>query len=146
MNIRLTAALMLASLATAASAATDIVMHRDPGCGCCMAWVAQMKASFGGKVQVIDDAQRATFQRKAGVPAQLASCHTAIVGGYVIEGHVPANDIKRLIATKPKGVRGLAAPGMPMGSPGMEVAGVAAQPFDVIAFGPGGRRIFAHHG
>lgn len=136
-------AVLLAMSATAASA--EIVMHRDPGCGCCMAWAAQVKAAFGDRVRVVDDAARPTFQRKVGVPPQLSSCHTAIVGGYVFEGHVPIADMKRLIASKPKGVKGLAVAGMPMGSPGMEVPGGVKDRFSVVAFGRGRAYIFNQH-
>ena len=129
-----------------ASAAADIAMHRDPGCGCCEKWAAQVRQQFGRKVKVIDDANRATFQRQVGVPAKLSSCHTAIIDGMAFEGHVPIGDMKRVLAQHPKGVTGLAVAGMPMGSPGMEVAGVKPHPFDVIAFGPGGSHLYAHHG
>ena len=130
---------------TMASAA-DIAMHRDPGCGCCEKWAAQVRQQFGRKVQIIDDARRDVFQRKMGVPADLASCHTAIIGGMAFEGHVPIADMKRALATHPKGVTGLAVAGMPMGSPGMKMPGMKAQPYDVVAFGPGGKRVFARHG
>ena len=79
------------------------------------------------------------------MPSDLASCHTATIDGMTFEGHVPISDMKRVLAQHPKGVTGLAVAGMPMGSPGMEMAGMKGQPYDVIAFGPGGRRVFAHH-
>lgn len=136
-------AILLAVSATAASA--EIVMHRDPGCGCCMKWAAQVKTAFGDRVRVVDNAARPAFQRKVGVPPQLASCHTAIISGYAFEGHVPVADMKRLIASKPKGVKGLAVAGMPMGSPGMEAPGVANDRYEVIAFGAGKPYVFARH-
>ena len=83
-------------------------------------------------------------QARLGVPADLVSCHTAVIGGYVIEGHVPARDIARLLEQRPKGVKGLAVAGMPLGSPGME-AGGRVQPYQVIAFGDAGRRVFANY-
>ncbi|WP_416610850.1 DUF411 domain-containing protein [Sphingomonas sp. MJ1 (PH-R8)] len=129
-----------------ASAAADIAMHRDPGCGCCEKWAAQVRQQFGRKVQIIDDDRREVLQRKIGLPADLASCHTAIIDGIAFEGHVPIADMKRALAQHPKGVRGLAVAGMPMGSPGMEVPGMRTQPYDVIAFGAAGRRVFASHG
>ncbi|WP_066782007.1 DUF411 domain-containing protein [Sphingomonas sp. CCH5-D11] len=138
-------AAVLMTIPAVASAAADIAMHRDPGCGCCEKWAAQVRQQFGRKVQIVDDANRAAFQRRVGVPAQLASCHTAIIDGMAFEGHVPIADMKRVLAQHPKGVRGLAVAGMPLGSPGMEVAGVKGQPYDVIAFGPGWRRLYAHH-
>lgn len=144
-STRIAAALLIA-VPGVASAAADIAMHRDPGCGCCEKWATQVRQQFGRKVQIIDDANRVAFQRRAGVPARVASCHTAIIDGMAFEGHVPIADMKRVLAQHPNGVRGLAVAGMPMGSPGMEVAGMKSQPFDVIAFGPAGQRVFAHHG
>ncbi|NJR80797.1 DUF411 domain-containing protein [Sphingomonas sp. 36D10-4-7] len=134
------------TIPTVASATADIAMHRDPGCGCCEKWAAQVRQQFGRKVQIIDDARREVLQRKIGLPAGLASCHTAIIDGMAFEGHVPIADMRRALAQHPKGVRGLAVAGMPMGSPGMEVPGMRPQPYDVIAFGATGRRVFAHHG
>jgi hypothetical protein len=139
-------AALLMTVPAVASAAADIAMHRDPGCGCCEKWAAQVRQQFGRKVQIIDDANRTVFQRRVGVPARLASCHTAIIDGMAFEGHVPIADMKRVLAQRPNGVRGLAVAGMPMGSPGMEVAGAKPQAYDVIAFGPAGGRVFAHHG
>lgn len=139
-SLALAAACLMASPALA-----EIVVHRDPGCGCCEKWAAQLRAQFKDKVRLVDDAQRAALQKRHGIPTELGSCHTAIVAGYVFEGHVPFADMKRLIAQRPKGVRGLAVAGMPLGSPGMEVAGVKPQRYEVIAFGPGGRRVFARH-
>ena len=105
----------------------------------------QVRQQFGRNVQIIDDARRNVLQQKMGVPADLSSCHTALIDGMAFEGHVPIADMKRVLAQHPKRVRGLAVAGMPMGSPGMEVPGMKAQPYDVIAFGPTGRRVFAHH-
>lgn len=137
---------LLLLIPAAASAATNIVMHRDPGCGCCEKWAAQVRQQFGRSVQIVDDANRAAFQRRVGVPANLSSCHTAMIDGMAFEGHVPIADMKRVLAQHPKGIRGLAVAGMPLGSPGMEVAGARSQPFDVIAFGNGVRRTYARHG
>lgn len=139
-SLALAAACLMASPALA-----EIVVHRDPGCGCCEKWAAQLRNQFKDKVRLVDDAQRAALQKRHGIPAELGSCHTAIVAGYIFEGHVPFADMKRLIAQRPKGVKGLAVAGMPLGSPGMEVAGVKPQRYEVIAFGPGGRRVFARH-
>ncbi len=145
-TIRMIAAALAMALPAAAIAATPIVVHRDPGCGCCEKWVAQVRAQFGRQVQIVDDASRAGFSKSAGVPADLVSCHTAIIDGIAFEGHVPIADVKRVLAQHPKGVAGLAVAGMPMGSPGMEMAGMKAQAYDVIAFGPGGRRVFSLRG
>lgn len=141
--IKAIVSILFVTTATAASA--EIVMHRDSGCGCCMKWAAQVKAAFGNQVRVVDDAARSAFQHSVDMPPQLVSCHTAIAGGYAFEGHVPVADMKRLIAGKPKGVKGLAVPGMPMGSPGMEVSADAKDRFAVIAFGSGKPFVFAQH-
>lgn len=139
-------AVLLIAVPGIASAAADIAMHRDPGCGCCEKWAVQVRQQFARKVQIIDDANRAAFQRRTGVPAQLASCHTAIVDGMAFEGRVPIADMKRVLAQHPKGVRGLAVAGMPLGSPGMEMPGAKPQPFEVIAFGSNGQRVYARYG
>jgi len=145
-GVRGAVAALLMTIPAVASAAADIAMHRDPGCGCCEKWAAQVRQQFGRKGQIIDDDRREVLQRKIGLPADLASCHTAIIDGMAFEGHVPIADMKRALAQHPKGVRGLAVAGMPMGSPGMEVPGMRTQPYDVIAFGAAGRRVFASHG
>lgn len=145
-GVRGAVAALLMTIPAVASAAADIAMHRDPGCGCCEKWAAQVRQQFGRKVQIIDDDRREVLQRKIGLPADLASCHTAIIDGMAFEGHVPIADMKRALAQHPKGVPGLAVAGMPMGSPGMEVPGMRTQPYDVIAFGAAGRRVFASHG
>jgi hypothetical protein len=108
-------------------------------------WAQAVRAKLGRKVVMRDDASRSELQRKAGMPRTLASCHSAIVDGYMIEGHVPISDVKRLLATRPAGVKGIAVAGMPIGSEGMEVAGAARQPYTVVAFGSAGQRIFARH-
>ncbi|WBH17990.1 DUF411 domain-containing protein [Sphingomonas radiodurans] len=140
----LLAALML-GLPAAAVAADTILIHRDPGCGCCGEWAKIVKAQFGRTVRIIDDANRPALMKARGVPADLASCHTAIIDGMSFEGHVPIADMKRALAQRPKGVSGLAVAGMPIGSPGMEVPGRPAQSYAVVAFGPSGRRVFARH-
>lgn len=145
-SFRAAMAALLLGVPAATMAAADITMHRDPGCPCCEKWAQQVKAQFGRAVRVVDDANRPALMKARGVPGDLASCHTAIIDGMTFEGHVPIADMKRALATKPKGVTGLAVAGMPMGSPGMEMPGMKAQAYDVIAFGPGGRRVYAHHG
>ena len=137
--------LALALFSTPALAAGDILMHRDPGCGCCEQWAARVRQAFGRNVRIVDDASRAAFQRQVGLPANLASCHTAIVDGIAFEGHVPIVDMRRVLANRPKGVRGLAVAGMPIGSPGMEVPGVRAQRYNVIAFGAARTSVYAQH-
>lgn len=145
-GVRGVVAALMMTIPAVASAAADIAMHRDPGCGCCEKWAAQVRQQFGRKVQIVDDANRGAFQHRVGVPVALSSCHTAIIDGMAFEGHVPVADMKRVLAQHPRGVRGLAVAGMPMGSPGMEVAGARSQPYEVIAFGPGGQRVYARHG
>jgi len=124
-SLRTIAAAFAMTLPAAAIAAAPIAVHRDPGCGCCEKWAAQVRAQFGRQVQIVDDAGRAVFSRRAGVPADLVSCHTAIIDGMAFEGHVPIADMKRALAQRPKGVAGLAVAGMPMGSPGMEMDGMS---------------------
>ncbi len=146
MTLKFALAAFAASLSIASAAAVPVVVHRDPGCGCCEQWAAQVRQQFGRRVNIVDDQLRTALQRAQGVPASLSSCHTAIVDDLVFEGHVPIADMKRLLAQRPRGVRGLAVAGMPIGSPGMEVAGQKLQPYNVIAFGPFGQTIFARHG
>lgn len=119
----------------------QIRVNRDPSCGCCGAWVNHLRES-GFAVDVIETAEINRVKVRLGVPQALASCHTAEVDGYVIEGHVPAAAIKRLLNEGPQG-KGLAVPGMPIGSPGMEIEGSEPETYDVVLFGPSGQRTFA---
>ena len=115
-----------------------ITVHKDPNCGCCTGWVRHLQAA-GFTVKAIDTAELDTVKTRLGVPADLAACHTAQIAGYVIEGHVPAAALKRFLAEKPNAA-GLAVPGMPIGSPGME--GGTPEAYDVVLFGPAGRRSY----
>ncbi|HEY0042997.1 MAG TPA: DUF411 domain-containing protein [Allosphingosinicella sp.] len=127
------------------AAAPSFIMWRDPGCGCCTEWAKRVEAAFGKKLPVVNAPNMAAVKKAQGVPADLHSCHTALIHGVVVEGHVPPQDIKRAIAAKT--VRGLAVPGMPAGSPGMDVGHNHKQRYQVFAFGAGGRRsVFATHG
>jgi hypothetical protein len=144
-NMRYLFAALALGVPSVAVAADAILVHRDPGCGCCGEWAKIVKAQFGRTVRIVDDANRPAMMKARSVPADLASCHTAIIDGLTFEGHVPIADMKRALAQRPKGVSGLAVAGMPLGSPGMEVPGRAAQSFEVVAFGPNGRRVFARH-
>lgn len=144
-HYRLVLAAFALAVPAVAVAADIIIVHRDPGCGCCGEWARIVKAQFGRTVRIVDDANRPALMNARGVPADLVSCHTAIIDGMTFEGHVPIADMKRALAQRPKGVSGLAVAGMPLGSPGMEVPGRAAQPYEVIAFGSSGRRVFARH-
>jgi len=128
----------------AAPKPTSITVYKDPSCGCCTKWVSHLQAN-GFAPEVHDRPDVEALKAGLGVPAALRSCHTAVVGKYVIEGHVPASDVKRLIAEKPAGTAGLAVPGMPAGSPGMEM-GARHDRFDVVAFSAAGStRVFAQH-
>lgn len=124
--------------------AASPTMFRDAGCGCCLKWLEIVKASFGTKVAVVNSPDMNAVKDKQGVPDALRSCHTVLVGGYVIEGHVPAKDIARLLKEKPKGVKGLAVAGMPTGSPGMEYRNIR-EAYKVMTFGPGGQRVYASY-
>jgi hypothetical protein len=116
---------------------------KSPTCGCCTAWVDHMrKAGFTVNVSDVDDT--GPTRKRLGMPAQLGSCHTALVGGYVLEGHVPADDVKRLLRTKTAGL-GLTVPGMPAGSPGMEM-GPRLDPYDVLLVQrDGSTSVFSHY-
>jgi len=118
-----------------------MTVTKDPNCGCCGAWIDHVRAA-GFTVEVVESPEVNRLKARLGVPQALASCHTAEIGGYVIEGHVPASSIKRLLAEKPQ-ARGLAVAGMPVGSPGMEVEGVEPDSFEVTLFSPSGQRPFA---
>jgi hypothetical protein len=120
-----------------------IVVTKDPTCGCCAGWVDHLRQA-GFSAEVIETSEINRVKVRLGVPQDLASCHTAEIGRYVIEGHVPADAIKRLLAEKPA-AKGLAVAGMPMGSPGMEMEGMAPETYDVVLFGPSGRKTFARY-
>ncbi len=111
--------------------AADVTVYKSPTCGCCGAWVDHLRES-GFSVVVKEQDDLAPVKALLGIPYELQACHTATVGGYVIEGHVPAGDIRRLLAEQPRGI-GLAVPGMPVGSPGME-QGDEQEPFRVFLF------------
>ncbi|MGY6249127.1 DUF411 domain-containing protein [Bosea thiooxidans] len=136
-------AAMMAERAFAQATLPKMIVTKDPNCGCCGGWVEHMKAA-GFPVEVITSSDVDQVKLRLGVPDDLASCHTAEVSGYVVEGHVPADAVKRLLAEKPQ-ARGLAVPGMPMGSPGMEVAGKAPESYEVVLFGSSGRTSFARY-
>lgn len=129
--------------AAASQALPAVVVHKDPSCGCCTLWGKHMEQA-GFSVKYVDNADMAGVRTRNRVPRTLQSCHTAVVAGYVVEGHVPADDVKRLVRTRPK-VLGVAVPGMPMGSPGMEQGGMR-QSYAVMSFDAAGKTaIFAEH-
>lgn len=140
-NTFLVAALCAAFSATAF--ATEVTVYKSPTCTCCEEWIRHMQANgFTVKIRNVDDV--AYYKKANGVPITLGSCHTATVDGYVIEGHVPAGDIKRLLKER-RPVRGLSAPGMPNGAPGMVQDGPRV-PYDVVSFdNQGNAAVYAHH-
>lgn len=136
--------LLLAQLSGAVLAQSPrITVHKDPDCACCGAWVDHLR-SHGFDASIVETAQLNRIKARVGVPNSLASCHTAEIDGFIIEGHVPAGSIQKLLSMRPS-IRGLAVPGMPIGSPGMEVAGREPEVFTVIAFGPTSQTVFARY-
>ena len=125
-----------ARLLAAEPAPVKVLVYKSPTCGCCTAWVDRIKAA-GFEVTTRDVPDVEPIKARYGIPARLASCHTALVEGYALEGHVPPADVQRLLREKPKAV-GLAVPGMPMGSPGME-GPYPADRYDVLAFTKDGK-------
>jgi hypothetical protein len=121
-----------------------VEVFKTPTCGCCAMWVEHMRTN-GFNVRVSDLPDLTEIKKSRGVPEQAQSCHTALVNGYVVEGHVPAADVHRMLKEKPA-IVGIAVGGMPIGSPGMESPYVKAQPFDVVSFDKkGATRVFAKH-
>ncbi|WP_366524224.1 DUF411 domain-containing protein [Brevundimonas sp.] len=119
-------------------------MYKTPTCGCCTAWVDHMRgAGFEAQVNELPDLR--SIRSTQGVPEALASCHTALIGGYVLEGHVPAADVRKLLTEHPEAV-GLVVPGMPLGSPGMETPDGQREPYEtLLILKGGGTRVFARH-
>ena len=139
----LMAALSFSTTALAAGAAQSIHVYKSPTCGCCTDWVKHLEEN-GFEVEVTETNNLNPIKADAGLTPALASCHTAFIGDYVIEGHVPASDIQRLLAEAPKAT-GLSVPGMPMGSPGMEI-GDRKDHYKVILFNDAGQtRVFAEY-
>jgi hypothetical protein len=136
--------LLIGSLRAAAQqrAATAVTVYKDPACGCCTTWSELLRQNgFAVTIRSISELDTSRYV----VPPALHSCHTAVVDGHIVEGHVPVADIQRMLK-QGTGVYGLAVPGMPIGSPGMEVPGVAAQRYDVVAFDRTGKsRVFASY-
>jgi len=137
------AAPLLFAARAEAAAAPVIAVTKSPTCGCCNGWIAHLR-SAGFQVRITETADVTPTARRLGVPDDLRSCHTASVGGYAIEGHVPAADIQRLLRDRPAAA-GIAVPGMPLGSPGMDHGG-GREPYQTILFTRAGRRtVFASH-
>ncbi len=130
------------AVTSGAAATTDIVVYQTATCGCCAKWVDHMRAN-GFTVRAEDVTDLAAVKQRYGVGMALQSCHTSIVGDHVFEGHIPADAIRKFLADPPANARGLAVPGMPLGSPGMESA--TPQPYDILIFDRnGGTRVFEH--
>ena len=133
---------LVAPTAWAATALPTVTVYKSPSCGCCGKWVEHMKAS-GFSVVTHDTDDVATHKARLGVPLGMGSCHTAEVSGYLVEGHVPASDVKRLLAEKPR-AKGLVSPGMPQSAPGMDMPGNA--PYEILLIGNDGKTsTFARH-
>jgi hypothetical protein len=138
---RLIGSMLVALPLVAAAAAPVVEVYKSPTCGCCEEWIKHLRAN-GFTVQAHDVPDTSGYRAKFGIPEQLGSCHSAKVQGYALEGHVPASDIKRLLATRPK-AKGLAVPGMPSGSPGMESP--RHDPYDVVLVQDGGKATVYKH-
>ena len=137
------AVLGLGATGIAAAADDEVTMFKDPYCGCCGKWAEHMR-EHGFKVKEVISQEMDQIKHQAGVPRALGSCHTAKVGNYIVEGHVPATDVKRMLSEKPA-ITGISAPGMPMGSPGME-GPYPADRYDVVSFDAEGKTaVFASH-
>lgn len=151
MHRRFVLSLALGSLATAAIARSpepelaQLTVYKSPSCGCCSAWVDHLfSEGLSAETIDVDYYQLQAVKVRNGITPELSSCHTALVDGYFIEGHVPASDIKRLMAERPDAL-GLTVPGMPIGSPGMEM-GEEREPFDtLLVLNDGSTEIFAQH-
>lgn len=134
-NLKLTLASFIL-LSSSAFASTEVITYKSPYCGCCTEWIEHMEDN-GFNVKIEDHEDMNPIKQKLGVEPRLASCHTAVIDGYVFEGHIPASDIKKFVAD-PKDFKGLAVPGMPMGSPGMEY-GDKKDKYQVVAFKENGK-------
>lgn len=137
----------VAAVATASSARAQdapMTVYKSPTCGCCSGWVMHARRA-GFAIRIVDVADLAPVKTRLGIPAALASCHTSVAGPHVFEGHVPLRDVRAFLA-RPRGL-GLAVPGMPVGSPGMESRDGSTEPYQVLAFDRQGRtRVFARYG
>ncbi|MBI5137725.1 MAG: DUF411 domain-containing protein [Nitrospirae bacterium] len=135
---------LAAPVAAQGAGGPAVTVYKSPSCECCGDWITHLRAE-GFTVTAIDLDDMDAVKAENGVLHSLASCHTALVGGYVIEGHVPAADIQRLLAERPP-VRGLTAPGMPKKSPGMQAPGKVPEGYDVLSFdGNGNTRVFSRY-
>jgi hypothetical protein len=137
-------ALVAAVAAQQKPAAPLVEVFKSPTCGCCSQWVEHMRKN-GFNVRATDVNDLTEIKKSRGVPDQAQSCHTAVVNGYVVEGHVPAADVQRMLKEKPA-IAGIAVGGMPIGSPGMDFPGTTAQPYNVVSFTKSGAvSVYAKH-
>jgi hypothetical protein len=133
-----------AEMASAVEADLPLVtVYKTATCGCCSKWADHIEAA-GFPVKTVDVTDLGAVKAEHGIPAAYGSCHTAVVDGYAVEGHVPAEDVKRLLAERPEAA-GLAVPGMPIGSPGMETPGRRADRYEVLLVQDGDATVFARH-
>ncbi|MGL5949758.1 MAG: DUF411 domain-containing protein [Aeromonas sp.] len=126
--------LLLAASSLSALAAEQMTVYKSKYCGCCQTWIKHMQDN-GFEINVIETEQLDPIKAKHGVTPELGSCHTGLINGYVIEGHVPASDVKKLLQDKPA-IRGLTIPGMPQSAPGMDIPG---QPYQVLSIDNAGK-------
>lgn len=131
-------ALSTAAFAFSAFAKPTIELYKSPTCGCCTEW-AEIMEEKGYKVNVHHKQDWTSVKKEFGMPGQLMSCHTAVIDGYMVEGHVPEEDIARLLKERPENISGIAAPGMPQHSPGMAAPGQEYKDFNVVAFDKNGQ-------
>lgn len=129
---------LVAVPAAAAAPARKITVYKDPNCGCCGAWAKRMAATGRYTPALVDEPDMLALKTRLRVPPELGSCHTTTVAGLVVEGHVPPAAVDRLLRERPKGIIGLAVPGMPAGSPGMEMPDGRRDPYIVYAFAADG--------
>lgn len=135
---------LLAPLVAHAQKKTQITVYKTSTCGCCVDWIVHLEQN-GFEVIAHNVPKTGPYRLRFGVPPDMASCHTGVVDGYALEGHVPAQEIRRLLTERPQAL-GLAVPGMPVGSPGMEVEGTRRDAFDVVLFGENGsRKVYQHY-
>ncbi len=124
---------------------TKLTVYKSPTCGCCGAWIDHMRGAGFSDIKVVDLDDLTAVRASRGIRDPYASCHTGVIGGYALEGHVPAADVRRLLRERPAAI-GLAVPGMPLGSPGMEMPGGGGEPFDtLLLMRDGSAKPFARH-
>ena len=132
------------SQSVGANAPSVITVYKSPTCGCCDGWIEYVQ-NHGYRVRVEQIADVTSIKNRYQIPVELQSCHTSLVAGYVVEGHVPIEALEQLLAERPS-VKGIAVPGMPIGAPGMEQPGVAAEPYEVLTFDAAGNTaVFSRH-